>query len=193
MFVSYKLLLVLVIMAEASNEVIEKCCRQGEAIFSNKSRNGTFEAGDCSEFPVPIANVSQEHQNVCLATMEICCLSAHRENACEKGYEMAQAGLPCQIDQQWCAAEAEETLIECCLACNIGSMADDCTQITMPSKYSQTTFVRCCSGHDNDPNVDRCPRGFTFNEALQVMNDDLHHSIVQLYFVRCVMMSTSAF
>ena len=70
------------------NEVIRQCCDKGRAL-----------AGDCGHFAVPVANISVEDQNLCIASMEICCIAAKREEACQKGQIKAKEDLSCEAQQ----------------------------------------------------------------------------------------------
>ena len=162
-------------VASNDKKVIESCCLQGKS----------FLEGDCGEFPVPIANISQEYQNLCIATMEICCISARREAACERGHQKAKEGLTCQSNEepsslQPCSyCEYEKASTECCIACKMGSLTppQDCSRMVnlLPSHYSQNSFIKCCTGDDptsdgpdqSNEEKDRCPMGYAFNDLLQ--------------------------
>jgi len=141
--------------------VIEECCQLGKS-YSNCS----------SDFHVPIANVSAEHQDLCVATVEVCCLASKREAACERGQAEAKSGLACQSKD--CD---DNTFTECCIACKIGASmsGSDCGQTVnrMPSHYAQTSFANCCyGGSPSDTTTeDRCPPGFAFNARLNVCDD----------------------
>ena len=71
------------IVSSGEVEVLEQCCAKGQ------NHSGSVSAG-CGEFPVPIADILQEHQILCIATLEVCCLSAKRELACQKGLQKAK-------------------------------------------------------------------------------------------------------
>ena len=58
-----------------ANDIIEQCCEQGRLQISE----------GCGNFTFPIANISSQHQNVCIATMEVCCLAEKRSDACSRG------------------------------------------------------------------------------------------------------------
>lgn len=145
-------------------DTLDYCCQLGR-------QNNSI----CGQFSVPIANISQEDQSLCISTMELCCLSAKREAACEKGQELAKNGLPCQPVQEDVpeACEYQQTLTECCLGCKVGSMLEGCRSMVnkLPSHYAQISFVKCCFEEDSSDDDDRCPPGFTFNQQLQVCDD----------------------
>ena len=71
------------IISSGEVEVLETCCTKGQ------NHSGSASA-QCGEFPVPIADILQEHQTLCIATLEVCCLSAKRELACQKGLQKAK-------------------------------------------------------------------------------------------------------
>ena len=71
------------IISSGEVEVLEQCCTKGQ------NHSGSASA-QCGEFPVPIADILQEHQTLCIATLEVCCLSAKRELACQKGLQKAK-------------------------------------------------------------------------------------------------------
>ena len=71
------------IISSGEVQVLEQCCTKGQ------NHSGSVSA-DCGEFPVPIADILQEHQTLCIATLEVCCLSAKRELACQKGLQKAK-------------------------------------------------------------------------------------------------------
>ena len=165
--------------AAQTASVLKDCCVQGH----NHSK---IESSDCGDFPVPIPAVSQEDHNLCIATMKICCISAKREAACEKGQKRAKEGLACRPSPTETSSSSrcqfEPTMTECCIGCKMGSMTDpgDCGKLVnlLPSQYSQNSFIKCCFGDAEDSLNDiqetqdnRCPRGFVFNEALQVCDD----------------------
>ena len=58
-----------------TNDIIDQCCEQGKLQISE----------GCGNFTFPIANISSQHQNVCIATMEVCCLAEKRSEACSRG------------------------------------------------------------------------------------------------------------
>ena len=66
----------------ANQDVVEQCCEQGKSQVTN---------GGCGNFSVPIDNVDSEHQNLCIATMEICCLTAERSESCSQGQKSAKS------------------------------------------------------------------------------------------------------
>ena len=150
-------------------EVLGHCCEKGE----NVSVSGMLE--QCTEWQVPIPNVPEEFQDICIATMEVCCWSKTRDMACQQGQELAKEGQSCHLEN----AEGmvfDQTLTECCLACNIGAMTPSahCSRLVnlMPSPHAQSSFVKCCFGSDMVMiDNDRCPDGYIFNEALEVCDD----------------------
>ena len=71
------------IISSGEVEVLEQCCTKGQ------NHSGSASA-QCGEFPVPIADILQEHQTLCIATLEVCCLSAKRQLACQKGLQKAK-------------------------------------------------------------------------------------------------------
>ena len=75
----------------ANQDVVEQCCEQGKSQVAN---------GGCGNFSVPIDNVDSEHQNLCIATMEICCLTAERSESCSKGQKSAKDGLTCDSNPE---------------------------------------------------------------------------------------------
>ena len=83
------------VMCASDLEIVNTCCIKGENLHS-ENNNTIGEVRDCGDFPVPIANISQEHQTLCIATMEVCCLSAKRDVACQKGLQKARDGLTCR-------------------------------------------------------------------------------------------------
>lgn len=114
---------------------------------------------------------------MCIATMEVCCIAAKRETACQEGQQKAKEGLTCQAqDNQPNNCEFQRTMTECCIACKMGSMFEgECSGRVnlLPSSLAQNSFIKCCFGGNNNQIVpdDRCPRGFTFNHQLQVCDD----------------------
>ena len=155
-------------VTEAVQEVLGQCCEMG--------RNTTL----CAHWQVPIPEVPQEYQEICVATMEVCCLANTREKSCTHGQLMAKEGQLCQVPLDSNQTFDEIALTECCIACNIGAMtpAEDCSRWVhlMPSQYAQNSFAKCCFGTDllqatNVLNNDRCPGGFIFNSALEVCDD----------------------
>ena len=68
-------------------EILEQCCQLGKN--SNTS---------CSNWQVPLPDVPQEYQNLCVATMEVCCLADARDTSCSQGQLMAKEGQSCQVD-----------------------------------------------------------------------------------------------
>ena len=75
----------------ANQDVVEQCCDQGKSQVAN---------GGCGNFSVPIDNVDSEHQNLCIATMEICCLTAERSESCSQGQKSAKDGLTCDSNPE---------------------------------------------------------------------------------------------
>ena len=155
--------------SSSDQEVLTQCCQTGQNISN----------AECSDLQVPVPNVPEKYQTICLATMEVCCLSKTRDSACQRGQDLAKEGQSCHLDQEL-AAVFDQTLTECCIACNIGAMtpANECSKWVnlMPSPYAQSSFVKCCFGSDSLPladeiDDDRCPDGFVFNEALEVCDD----------------------
>ena len=158
--------------SSSDQEVLTQCCETGQ----NISEAGLL---NCSDWQVPVPNVPEKYQNICVATMEVCCWSKTRDSACQRGQDLAKEGQSCQLDQE-AAPVFDQTLTECCIACNIGAMtpANECSRLVnlMPSPYAQSSFVKCCFGSDlaiitDEIDDGRCPDGFVFNEALEVCDD----------------------
>ncbi|XP_046406118.1 fibulin-1-like isoform X2 [Ischnura elegans] len=100
-----------------------------EATLSQCCELGSTWAGErlkCSAFPSPVAGVQAEQQSICLATVDICCLRAHRNSICEDGKNAAKAGQECKSAPEL----GGEYQKYCCEACKLGlisgSMATGC-------------------------------------------------------------------
>ena len=68
-------------------DYFEQCCELGK----NVSDSG------CTEWQVPVPEVPEQYQNICIAAREICCLADSRDKACKRGQKMAKEGEDCQV------------------------------------------------------------------------------------------------
>ena len=83
-------------MTNLQCQVNTKVCKVfNEPITKGQNHSSSL---DCSEWTVPIPKISQEHQSLCIATMEVCCIAAKRQTACQKGLQKAKDGLTCRPD-----------------------------------------------------------------------------------------------
>lgn len=151
------------------------CCEIGQGRSEVMSSDD-----DCGNFPVPVANVSVQHQAICIATIEICCTAARREQDCLSGRQAAQNG-------QDCLPESGEAHKTCCLACKLGLMTSalnpmECVGLSdkVPSPWKQS-FGSCCQNYNSSTTTaiqeeeeeedNRCPFGFQYNALLNVCDD----------------------
>ncbi|XP_071442617.1 fibulin-1-like [Hetaerina americana] len=97
---------------------LTRCCGLGSSWAQERLR--------CDTFPSPVAGVLAEQQSICLSTVDICCLRAHRNSICEAGKDAAKAGLECKS----APGLGGEYQKYCCEACKLGlisgSMAMEC-------------------------------------------------------------------
>ncbi len=199
----------ILVTSDAPPDVRGSCCNIGIGLASN----ATIEAS-CDSFAVPIANVSAVDQDLCVATIELCCLAQKSWGFCQKGIEAAERGRGCEVPKATCFEEATPYR-ECCLGCKLGKAATStrtaCTYEFPANPNVKAAFEKCCTplkSTDNAPGKhsnaiegpppqqqqqqrdQRCPQGFIFNEMYNVCDDldecleDVH--TCDLRFETCV-------
>ncbi|XP_076376095.1 uncharacterized protein LOC143259120 [Megalopta genalis] len=129
--------------ADAGMEAqFEKCCGLGTSWAT--------EGLKCEKFTGPINGVPTEEQDLCLQSVDICCVKAYRERQCEKGKSDARAGLACVSGTKARRIGTGDYHRDCCEGCKLGILSGSTGQGCAFKTFSfgipwDPAFMECCT------------------------------------------------